>query len=139
MHERLIVTLDIDRILRVQIEHNYLRGWIQVDAAGTITAYELDTSVASLTGRNPGLAERIGTAVVEHLPGAHAVYVRAGTRLAEGFSEPARVAEIRAKCEAAGVGGTKCELLRDADGDPWCGACGCPNALKRGCPQNRWK
>ena len=66
----------------VTLEHNYLRGWLIVSAAGEVVAYELDATVASL-------AERAGRAAARNLPGLHRAYVRGATKFRAVFGDAA--------------------------------------------------
>jgi hypothetical protein len=47
-----------------------------------------------------------------------------------------RVKVFVEQCQQVGDDG--CDLLNFHGDAPWCGACGCASALKRGCPQSRW-
>lgn len=76
---------------------------------------------------------RWGRRMANAAPGVHGAYVGAATKIAAVLGDPAKAEAFVAQCQSV-----NCELLR-TEPDPWCGACGCPAALKSGCPQGRWK
>lgn len=80
--------------------------------------------------RTDGLA--LGTRLAKHAPNVHAKVVKASTRIGQAIRDPIKLKLFVEQCRLA-----ECPKLK-LEPEPWCGACGCATALKRGCPEKRW-
>ncbi len=132
---------------RIAFAHPYARGWIEVDATGTITASEIDTTFVAPGDDKPrSLTDRAGAAVAKAAPKLHALYVGASSAVADALGADDKVyRRIIALCEMSGTGGDPCEKLKHVAGRPFCEACGCAHNIKRAagllaeCPIGRCK